>query len=446
MTRLPPSRPRARSPTSTRLPRGSPAFLASSSSAPISPTISPTLTRLSAGYKRVFAEGSVVDYPLAIRHADGHTTDVLYNATLYRNEAGEVAGIFAAARDITDQKRTQDRLKRSEESLQEAQRLALLGNWELDLAENALTWSAEIYRIFEIDPQRFGASYEAFLDAIHPDDRAAVDAAYTTSVRNRTPYEITHRLLMPDGRIKHVHERCRTYYDGKGDPIRSVGTVQDITARTVGEHQRRHAEETAQENARLYAEQQRIATVLQENFIHPLPVVAGLELGVVSQPAYAPELVGGDLSDVFVVDESHVVVLIADVAGKGVQAAGMTETVRSTVRALATIDCSPAFILAKANELLLRFDPDEPHVTAFLAVLDPNTGHLSYASAGHPAPIHLGGFSCQPLDVAFGPPLGSFEHAFANAHTMLTLEGYLVLYTDGVTEARRGANCSVRSA
>jgi len=142
---------------------------------------------------------------------------------------------------------------------------------------------------------------------------------------------------------------------------------------------------------------------------------------------------------VFLIDDDHVAVLIGDVAGKGVRAAGHTETVRSEVRALAMIDSSPAFVLAKTNELLLRFDPDEPHVTAFLAVIDPHTGHLSYASAGHPAPVHLGAFSARLLDVAFGPPLGSFERSYTNGHAMLTLEDYLVFYTDGVTEARRGS-------
>jgi len=191
-------------------------------------------------------------------------------------------------------------------------------------------------------------------------------------------------------------------------------------------------------NARLYEAQRDIATTLQENFIHELPAVAGLEFGVVSKAANEPALVGGDFSDVFVVDDSHVVVLIGDVAGKGVQAAGMTETVRAKIRAFATIDSSPAFILAKTNELLLRFDPDDPHVTAFVAVLDPHTGHLGYASAGHPAPIHLGAFSCRPLALTYGPPLGSFERPYTSNHAMLTLEDYLVLYTDGVTEARRG--------
>jgi sigma-B regulation protein RsbU (phosphoserine phosphatase) len=76
-------------------------------------------------------------------------------------------------------------------------------------------------------------------------------------------------------------------------------------------------------------------------------------------------------------------------------------------------------------------------VTAFLGVLDPHTGHLSYASAGHPAPVHAGAFSSRPLDVLFGLPLGCCECGYANAHAMLALEDYLVLYTDGVTEARR---------
>jgi two-component system, chemotaxis family, CheB/CheR fusion protein len=192
------------------------------------------------------------------------------------------------------------------------------------------------------------------------------------------------------------------------------------------------------EMTRRFAVQKRIATTLQENFIHELPVVPGLELGVVALAATQPELVGGDFSDVFLVDDSHVVVLIGDVAGKGVRAAGHTETVRSVVRTLASIDPSPTFVLGKTNDLLLRYDSDEPHVTAFLAVLDPHTGHVDYASAGHPAPVHLGAFSARLLDVVYGPPLGSFAQPLAKtAHAMLTLEDYLVLYTDGVTEARR---------
>jgi serine phosphatase RsbU (regulator of sigma subunit) len=191
------------------------------------------------------------------------------------------------------------------------------------------------------------------------------------------------------------------------------------------------------ENARLYEEQQRIALTLQENLMHEPPSVPGLEIGMIARSAFAPALVGGDFSDGFVLDDGQVAVLIGDVAGKGLEAAGLTETVRSTVRAFAMIDASPAFVLSMTNELLLRHDPDGPIVTAFYCLLDPRTGHLAYASAGHPAPIHLGPHLCRPLAVRFGVPLGSFAQGYEGSHTTLTLDDYLVLYTDGIIEARR---------
>ena len=84
--------------------------------------------------------------------------------------------------------------------MKQAQHLAQIGSWELDLTTNHLDWSDEIYRIFEIDQHSFHPSYDAFLSAVHPDDRSAVDQAYTDSVRNKTQYEIVHRLLMQIGR------------------------------------------------------------------------------------------------------------------------------------------------------------------------------------------------------------------------------------------------------
>ena len=113
--------------------------------------------------------------------------------------------------------------------LQDTQRLAKIGNWDLNLKQNTLIWSDEIFNIFEIDKAKFAASYEAFLAAVHPDDRDAVDAAYTKSLESKVPYEIVHRLLMNDGRVKVVREQCETVYDLEGKAIRSLGTVQDIS-------------------------------------------------------------------------------------------------------------------------------------------------------------------------------------------------------------------------
>lgn len=124
-------------------------------------------------------------------------------------------------------------LGESEARLNRSQQIAHLGSWELDLVSNALTWSDEVYRIFGLKPQEFGATYEAFLEAVHPDDRAAVNAAYGDSLREgRDTYEIEHRVVRKaTGEVRIVHEKCEHVRDGMGTIIRSVGMVHDITER-----------------------------------------------------------------------------------------------------------------------------------------------------------------------------------------------------------------------
>lgn len=143
-----------------------------------------------------------------VRRKDGSILPVEISARVI-----EVQGqtyLQGILRDNTERRRAEEALRKSEAMLKEAQRMAHIGNWELDLVNNVLTWSDENYRIFEIDRARFGASYEAFLAAVHPEDRAMVNKAYTDSVKNRTPYGIVHRLLFPEQRVKYVREWCET--------------------------------------------------------------------------------------------------------------------------------------------------------------------------------------------------------------------------------------------
>lgn len=124
-----------------------------------------------------------------------------------------------------------------------AQRIAKIGSWEFTLTSSTLEWSDEVYRIFDVDPKHFEPSYESFLQAVHPDDRAKVDKAYTESLATRTPYDLTHRLLMTDGRIKWVHGRCETDFDPDGTPLISSGTVQDVTELKMTELALRESED-----------------------------------------------------------------------------------------------------------------------------------------------------------------------------------------------------------
>lgn len=137
--------------------------------------------------------------------------------------------VIAMLRDITDRQQARVRLQQSEARLREAQRMARMGSWELDLVNQQLHWSDEVFRLFEINADTFTPSYEAFLQLVYPDDRQRVNDAYTRSLATRTPYQIEHRLQMPDGRIKIVVEQGRSQYAENGTALRSVGTIQDIT-------------------------------------------------------------------------------------------------------------------------------------------------------------------------------------------------------------------------
>jgi diguanylate cyclase (GGDEF)-like protein/PAS domain S-box-containing protein len=99
------------------------------------------------------------------------------------------------------------------------------------LVNDVLTWSDETFRIWEIDKTKFSATFSAFIETVHPDDREKVIQNYNESISNKSLYQVEHRLLFPDGRVKYIHERGEPYFDANGRPVRFIGTSLDITER-----------------------------------------------------------------------------------------------------------------------------------------------------------------------------------------------------------------------
>lgn len=145
--------------------------------------------------------------------------------------------------DITECKRRQEEIKRSEKRLAEAQRIAHIGNWEWNIEKNTLYWSDEIYRIFGLKSQESGASYEAFLDAVHPDDREFVKKSADDAINGKEYYSIDLRIILPDLTERVVHEQAEIVRDEDGQPLRMVGTVQDITDRKRAEKALKQSED-----------------------------------------------------------------------------------------------------------------------------------------------------------------------------------------------------------
>ncbi|MRR08450.1 MAG: PAS domain S-box protein, partial [Deltaproteobacteria bacterium] len=139
----------------------------------------------------------------------------------------------------------EEQLRASETRMNRTQEMALLGSWELEAAENKLYWSDQVYSILGLSPQEVDASYEVFLDRVHPDDRTAVDEAYRGSLREgRDTYEIEHRVVRKtDGAVRIVHEKCEHIKDASGKTVRSVGMIHDITERKKVEEKLKESEE-----------------------------------------------------------------------------------------------------------------------------------------------------------------------------------------------------------
>jgi PAS domain S-box-containing protein len=169
-------------------------------------------------------------------------------AQTLRKRSEDLEKAYGLLRSEMEQRKLAERaLSQSEALLRRAQEIARLGSWELDLISNRLTWSDEVYRIFGLSPDEFDATYEAFLEAVHPDDRAAVDAAYSDSVsEGKNAYEIEHRVVRKSTEeIRVVHEKCEHIRDASGRIVRSIGMVQDITENKRAEEALRAAHERA---------------------------------------------------------------------------------------------------------------------------------------------------------------------------------------------------------
>jgi hypothetical protein len=174
-------------------------------------------------------------YDIELRHKDGHSVWMSVIGTPMFDRSGRFVGGLGMASDITARKRAESVLAARERVLEEAQAIAHIGSWEWDIAENRITWSDELYRIYGLDPQTFKASYEAYIERIHPDDRQRMNEAVQNAYATGAPFTIEHRIVRPDGEVRWLEGRGLVFREGSARPTRMSGTGHDITERKQAE-------------------------------------------------------------------------------------------------------------------------------------------------------------------------------------------------------------------
>lgn len=310
---------------------------------------------------------------------------------------------------------------------------ARMGTWEWDAATNIMRFSTTAREILGFDLATFDGAPNELFSNVHPDDRERVERAVTASLLSGESLWIEHRVLPGHG-PRWVETRGRVGRAAGGTVRGMTGVVIDVTARKLAEMER----------DRLLREREHTVDVLQSSLLPGrLPEIEGFDIHAGYRAAGRGE-VGGDFYDVFPIGEEAWGFLMGDVCGKGPRAAAVTAMARYTLRAAALHIRAPSRVLGELNAAMLRQEDDTDGrfcTLAFARVHRQDGRALARISVGgHPTPlIARRNGDVEPVDCE-GFLVGLLPEAeYGECDIELEPGDAVVLYTDGVTEARSGA-------
>src|SRR6202790_4400375 len=200
--------------------------------------------------ERASQDGKDFEHEYRLVMPNGAVKHVHVVAHAERDESGELKFV-GAVMDTTESKGAEKKLRRSEESLLEAQKLSHTGSWRHDVVSGAVIISPEIYRIHDIKPDDDPSNTEFFFSRFHPEDRKRVVDLFERSEIEKTEFQVDYRIVLPDGTIKHLHTIGRPILNESGDLVEFVGTAIDVTAAKQVQEALRRSESYLSEAQRL---------------------------------------------------------------------------------------------------------------------------------------------------------------------------------------------------
>ncbi len=317
------------------------------------------------------------------------------------------------------------------ERLRSVQRLGNIGWGEWNLVTNEINWSDQLYVIFDRDPALGPMSLDEIRDSIVPEDLPILQNAVRRMLEQgeRTDSELR---LRAGEQIRFARFIGEPVLDVEGNAIRLDVVLQDVTAT-------RRAEKRMFDLSEQFAQEHQVANQLRSAVL-PLPSqpleLPGMRVAVRYLAAERWAEVGGDWYHAFSIDDGSTLLAIGDVAGHGLATAAAMAKLRYALTGAALTNPDPAGVLDVLNRMLTGSE-GVTLASAFVGRFEPTTRRLSWAQAGHPAPLLLRSHEVHLLDRPMGPILGAVPGAvYATARTALAPDDTVLLFTDGLIERR----------
>ncbi|WP_233159391.1 SpoIIE family protein phosphatase [Actinophytocola xanthii] len=334
--------------------------------------------------------------------------------------------------------RVEDKAARLATLLQHAQRLGRVGGFEENTATGEITWSAQLYSLYGLEPTADPVPLAQLTRYAHDDDARAITSFLRTVLHRRRSGSVAFRLVRPNGITRHIRVIAEPVLDAAGHLLMVRGVYQDISAQHWTEVALSATRDQLAHSEQHIAEQNRLALQLQQAIMPAQPSIeaSGLRIAVRYRPTEQHHSVGGDWYDALVLPTKQVLISVGDIAGHGITAATGMVVLRNALRGLAATGAGPGQLLTWLN-LVARHLADRIFATAVCGIYEPDTRVLRWARAGHPTPVLVRGHDAMALPALRGVLLGASENAtYTEDQVRLEQDDTLLLYTDGLIERR----------